>query len=83
VTEDILGLEGTVQTGDVVKVLVDPSDPRTVYPVVDVRDGYKTGWLTSLTAVALLCLGLLLLLILRQVVVVRATRRASDEQVIR
>jgi hypothetical protein len=74
VTEDVLGLPRALQAGDRVAVLVDPHDPSTVYPVADVRDGYRTGWLTGDTAVAALAAVLLILVLASQVLVVRRRR---------
>jgi hypothetical protein len=72
VTEDILGLSGPLQSGDEVKVIVDPANHRNVYSATAVRDGEGTGWLTAKTFVALIALALLALLIWRQVIVHRS-----------
>jgi hypothetical protein len=75
ITEDILGLSGPLQSGDKVAVIFDPDNRRNVYAASAVRDGEGTGWLTSKSFVALVALVLVALLIWRQVIVLRSTRR--------
>jgi hypothetical protein len=74
ITEDILGLRGPLQSGDEETVVVDPSDTRNVYAAAAVRSGAGTGWLTSRSVVALVALGLLILLIWRQIIVLGTVR---------
>jgi hypothetical protein len=74
VSEDLLGVHSQFQTGTKVSVLVDPRNPQDVYPVTDVRTGYRSGWLTHDTFIAALAAGLLVLTIASQVVVIRRRR---------
>jgi ABC-type branched-subunit amino acid transport system permease subunit len=73
-SEDLLGVHSQFQTGTRVRVLVDPRNPQDVYPVSDVRTGYRTGWLTHDTFVAVLAAVLLVLTVASQVIVVRRRR---------
>lgn len=72
--EDLLGVHSQFQTGTRVTVLVDPRNPQDVYPVSDVRTGYRSGWLTNDTFIAVLAAVLLALTVASQVVVVRRRR---------
>jgi hypothetical protein len=73
-SEDLLGVRSQLQTGTRVTVLVDPRNPQDVYPVSDVRTGYRTGWLTHDTFVAVLAAVLLVLTVASQVIVLRRRR---------
>jgi hypothetical protein len=74
-SEDLLGVHSQFQTGTRVAVLVDPRNPPDVYPVHDVRTGYRSGWLTHDTYIAALAAVLLVLTVASQVIVIRRRRR--------
>jgi hypothetical protein len=76
VSEDLLGLPSQLHTGTTVTVVVDPENARDVYPLSDVRTGYKSGWFTDDTYFAALAAVLLAGAIASQVIVVRNQRSA-------
>jgi hypothetical protein len=75
--EDILGLASPLTEGTTLRVVVDPRNVSTVYPLTDVRTEYHSGWLTTDTAVAVVALALLALTVASQVIVVRRRRRTT------
>jgi hypothetical protein len=78
-TEDLLGVHSQLQTGSMVTVVVDPHDARDVYPLGDVRSGYKSGWFSHDTFIASLAAVLLAGTIASQVIVVRKRRSVRRE----
>jgi hypothetical protein len=74
VSEDLLGVRTQLRTGATVTVVADPRNPQDAYPLGDVRTGYRSGWLTNDTFIAVLAAVLLALTIASQVIVVRRRR---------